>query len=135
MGGINPYIEQPKGKLPTKKFKVTISNSNHSFEIDPTKIPFGETGLPGSLLDILLGVGIEIDHACGGVCACSTCHLYVKKGIDTCSVSEEAELDMLDMAPDVKPNSRLACQCIVSGEEDIEVEIPSWNRNYAREGT
>jgi ferredoxin, 2Fe-2S len=135
MGGLNPYIKEPEVKLPTQKFTVRIENANKVIEVDPTKIPFGDTGLPGSLLDILLNAGVEMDHACGGVCACATCHIYVKDGSDTCGAAEEAENDMLDMAPDLKPSSRLACQCVPSGEKDITVEIPSWNRNYAREGT
>lgn len=87
-----------------------------------------------SILDIALSNGIEIDHACGGVVACSTCHVHIKQGFHTCSEAEEAELDMLDLAPDLKPNSRLACQCVPNGELDITVEIPSWNRNLVREG-
>ncbi len=134
MGGTNPYIKDPEVKLPTQKFIVRVENANKVIEVDPSKIPYGDTGLPGSLLDILLHAGVEMDHACGGVCACATCHVYVKQGAETCSSVEEAENDMLDMAPDLKTGSRLACQCVPSGEADISIEIPSWNRNYAREG-
>ena len=135
MGGTNPYIKEPEVKKPTQKFCVRVENADRVIEVDPAKIPFGDTGLPGSLLDILLSHGIEMDHACGGVCACATCHIYVKDGADSCPAPEEAENDMLDMAPDIKPTSRLACQCVPNGEKDVTVEIPSWNRNYAREGT
>src|ERR1700687_3996472 len=82
MGGTNPYIERPKVQLPKKKFKVTfVDKGERVVEVDPSKIPYGPTGLPGSLLDIALNNGVEIDHACGGVAACSTCHVYVKKGM------------------------------------------------------
>lgn len=134
MGGTNPYIKTPEFKKASRKFKVTFENLNKTVEVDPEKIPYGHTGLPGSLLDIAMGHGIEVDHACGGVVACSTCHVYVRKGLETCSEAQEEELDMLDMAPDLRSNSRLSCQCVPDGETDISVEIPSWNRNAAREG-
>jgi 2Fe-2S ferredoxin len=134
MGGTNPYIKAPHIKRPEKKFKVTFVNQNKTIEIDPAKLPFGETGQPGSILDIAMGNGVDIDHACGGVAACSTCHVYVKSGMGSCSEAMDEELDMLDLAPDVKPNSRLSCQCVPNGEEDLVVEIPEWNRNLVREG-
>ena len=132
MGGTNPYITTPSAKT-QKKYRITFANENKTIEVDPSKIPFGETGLPGSILDIALNHGIAIDHACGGVCACATCHVYVKKGLPSCSKAIDSEEDMLDMAPDLKPESRLSCQCIPSGDEDIVVEIPSWNRNLIKE--
>ena len=135
MGGTNPYIKQPSITKPEKKFRITFVNENKTIEIDPAQIPFGETGLPGSILDIALNHGISMDHACGGVCACSTCHVYVREGLESCSEATDSEQDMLDLAPDLKPNSRLACQCIASGKRDIVSEIPSWNRNLIKEVT
>ena len=134
MGGTNPYIKTPKFQKASRKFTVTFENLGKTVEVDPAAIPYGHTGLPGSLLDIAMGAGIDIDHACGGVAACSTCHVYVKKGMDSCSEAQEEELDMLDMAPDLRPASRLSCQCVPNGETDITLEIPSWNRNLVREG-
>jgi 2Fe-2S ferredoxin len=58
---------------------------------------------------------------CGGVCACSTCHVYVTKGFDKLSEIEDEEFDILDKAFDVRSTSRLGCQAKVHG--DIEVEI------------
>ncbi|NBX68041.1 MAG: ferredoxin [Proteobacteria bacterium] len=133
MGGSNPYIEKPVTKRPQKPFQIRFENMNKTIVVPPDYPIFG-TGLPGSLLDIALSFGVDIDHACGGVCACSTCHVYVKQGQKSCSQSTDNENDMLDLAPDVKPNSRLACQCVPNGEEDLVIEIPSWNRNLAREG-
>lgn len=133
MGGSNPYIKSPEIKKPKKPFRITFENLNKTIEVSPDYPVYG-TGLEGSVLDIALSVGIDIDHACGGVCACSTCHIYVKKGGQNCSPSTDNENDMLDLAPDVRPNSRLACQCVPNGEEDLVIEIPSWNRNLAREG-
>ena len=133
MGGTNPYIDKPDIQKPNRKFKVTFLNLNKTVEVDPNSPSCG-TGLPGSLLDIALSSGIDIDHACGGVCACSTCHVWVKQGLASCSQPTDAENDMLDLAPDLKPSSRLSCQCVPNGNEDIIVEIPAWNRNLVREG-
>lgn len=135
MGGTNPYIKSSAAPPAKKPFKITVSNTGKVIEVDPAKIPYGETGLPGSVLDILLNNDVDVDHACGGVCACSTCHVYVKEGAETCSESTDEEQDMLDLAPDLKPSSRLACQCVPSGNKDLVVEIPEWNRNLVREGT
>jgi 2Fe-2S ferredoxin len=64
----------------------------------------------------------QVGHSCGGVCACSTCHVWVKKGLDSLSEQEDQEMDRLDQAFDVRPYSRLACQSQV-GAEDLEVTI------------
>ena len=136
MGGTNPYIEAPKTRLPEKPYKITfeLKGETKVVEVQPDRIPYGETGLPGSILDIALHNGVELDHACGGVAACSTCHVYVRQGLRTCPEPLDAENDMLDLAPDVKPSSRLSCQCVPNGEEDLIVKIPEWNRNLVREG-
>lgn len=133
MGGTNPYIEKPKVEKATRRFKITFVNLNKTIEVDPDAPSCG-TGIPGSVLDIALRSGVDIDHACGGVCACSTCHVWIKKGLKSCSDPTDAENDMLDLAPDLKSSSRLSCQCVPNGAEDLEVEIPSWNRNLVREG-
>ncbi len=102
-------------------------------EFDPLKPKLSGTGETGSILDIALAHGVEIDHACGGVCACSTCHVIVREGLESCSESSEEEEDRLDNAVGVTPQSRLACQCIPSGKGDLVIEVPSWNRNLVRE--
>jgi ferredoxin len=61
--------------------------------------------------------------ACGGVCACSTCHVYVTKGKNLLSEAEEDEEDILDKAFDVRSNSRLGCQSKIEREGEIEAEI------------
>jgi 2Fe-2S ferredoxin len=104
------------------------------FELDTNALPSGGIGNHHSVLDIATGLDIDIDHACGGVCDCSTCHIYVKQGLESCNEATEEEEDQLDEAPNVKPNSRLACQCIPNGTKDLVIEIPNWNRNLAREG-
>jgi 2Fe-2S ferredoxin len=134
MGGTNPYLDPYVPEPPTKKFTVTFQPMNVTVEVDPEKIPYGVTGLPGSILDVALANGIDIDHSCGGVCACSTCHVIVRKGISTLSEMSDGEQDQLEYAPGLTPNSRLACQSVPNGSEDIVVEVPSWNRNAVREG-
>src|SRR5947209_9132822 len=137
MGGSNPYIQQVEFQPATKKFTITYITAENPqgqvIEVDPERIPYGRTGLPGSILDIGLGCGLDIDHACGGVCACSTCHVIVRQGLETCSESTEDEEDQLDCAPGLTPYSRLACQTVPDGTADLVVEVPNWNRNLAKE--
>jgi 2Fe-2S ferredoxin len=102
--------------------------------VDPTKIPYNRTGLPGSILDIAYAAGVDIDHACGGVCACSTCHVIVKEGLKSCNESTDDEQDMLDEARGLTIESRLGCQCVPNGTQDLVVEIPAWSRNMVKEG-
>jgi len=134
MGGQNPYIQETKLRLPTRKFKITFLPMNKTVEVDPKDLPYGDHGLPGSILDIAVEHGVDLDHACGGVCACSTCHVLVREGLDTCNDTTDDEEDQLDEAYGLTPNSRLGCQCVPDGTKDLVVEIPDWNRNLSREG-
>jgi 2Fe-2S ferredoxin len=61
--------------------------------------------------------------ACGGVCACSTCHVYVKEGGALLSDLEDEENDVLDKAFDVRANSRLGCQAKIERPGRIVVDI------------
>jgi ferredoxin, 2Fe-2S len=136
MGGRNPYIQEQEVELPKQVYTLVVvdeEGKEHSIEADPARMPYGEHGQPGSILDICLGNGIELDHACGGVCACATCHVHVLEGMEACSESTEEEEDQLEEAYDLKPNSRLSCQCVPNGSRTVRVRIPSWNRNMARE--
>lgn len=133
MAGTNPYIRPAETRLPTKAFPVTFLPSGQRYEVDPADLPYDRTGLPGSILDVALHNDVHLDHACGGVVACSTCHVIVREGYETCGEPSEAELDMLDQAPGVEANSRLGCQCVPDGTRDVVVEIPKWNRNLVSE--
>jgi 2Fe-2S ferredoxin len=86
-----------------------------------------------SLLDVAMDNGINIEHACGGVCACSTCHVYVEQGMDQVSEATEAEEDRVEEAPAIRRTSRLSCQCEIKGKGPIVVRVPSWNRNAVKE--
>ncbi len=79
MGGSNPYIEAGQIHARDEKFKVTFVREGKTVEVDPEKVPYAREGLPGSILDIATGFHMGLDHACGGVCACSTCHVSCTK--------------------------------------------------------
>lgn len=133
MGGTNPYLESSAPERPTRKYTLTFLPEGREVEVDPAKIPYDRTGQPGSILDIALAHEVELDHSCGGVLACSTCHVIVRQGLESCGEPSEEELDMLEKAPGLEPNSRLGCQCVPNGSADVVVEIPEWNRNLVRE--
>ena len=113
-------------------YHVTFEPMGKTVEIDPAEYPYGDHGLPGSLLDIALANGVSIEHACGGVGVCATCHVIVLAGGEDLSEPDDNELDHVELAPDHTPNSRLACKAVVQG--DVTVMIPDWNRNAVREG-
>ena len=133
MAGVNPYNQQVETKLPTKKYSITFLPMDETVEVDPGALPYSREGQVGSILEIALGHGIDLDHACGGVCACSTCHVIVREGRESCPEPTEDEEDMLDTAPGLELDSRLACQAVPDGSCDLVVEVPDWNRNYAKE--
>lgn len=85
------------------------------------------------LLEVAVENGINIEHACGAVCACSTCHVYIEQGMDQVSEATEAEEDRVEEAPGLQMNSRLSCQCEVEGDGPIVVRVPAWNRNAVKE--
>jgi ferredoxin, 2Fe-2S len=103
--------------------KVTFLPLNISVEVD----------VGTSILEAALENGVNLDHNCGGVCACTTCHVIVKRGDDSLSEIDDAEDDRLSQAEGLTLHSRLGCQAVVeSGDEDVTVEIPNqvpvWER-------
>ncbi|MGO9056361.1 MAG: 2Fe-2S iron-sulfur cluster-binding protein [Candidatus Binataceae bacterium] len=99
-------------------------------EFSPSKAPFQHDGQPGSILDVLLGHGIHLEHACGGNCACTTCHVIVKQGFDQLTEAEEAEEDLLDRAPGLTPTSRLGCQAVIEDEDaELVIVVPRYTIN------
>ncbi len=133
MGGTNPFIEPAAVERPAKQYTLTFLPDQEKVEVDPAELPYGRDGLPGSILDVALGHDIAIDHACGGVAACSTCHVIVREGLETCNPPTDDELDQLEKAPGLEENSRLSCQCVPNGTKDVVVEVPAWNRNLVSE--
>jgi 2Fe-2S ferredoxin len=78
-----------------------------------------------SLLEVILEAGIELHHNCGAVCACSTCHLYVNKGMAHLAELSDREEDFIDRALIPRIESRLGCQCVIQeGSGTIEVTLP-----------
>src|SRR5215469_16333090 len=85
--------------------RVTFLPDNKTVEFEHGKLPYLEHGKPESLLDVALNFGIHLDHACGGNCACTTCHVVVKNNTDErLAEAEDDELDRVDMAADLTPH-------------------------------
>ena len=86
---------------------------------------YGEVEVPvgTSILQAAQKLEAPEGYACGGVCACSTCHVYVTKGAQLLSEQEDEEADILDKAFDVRAQSRLGCQSKIAKDGEVEVEI------------
>ncbi|MBS1903583.1 MAG: 2Fe-2S iron-sulfur cluster binding domain-containing protein [Bacteroidetes bacterium] len=84
-----------------------------------------------SVLDVALANGIDLQHNCGGVCACSTCHVIVKQGMDAFPEMTDDEADQLDEAEGLTLQSRLGCQTRIEKDAEIIVEIPQLNPSIA----
>jgi 2Fe-2S ferredoxin len=97
--------------------KVTFHNPE-DHETHSIEVPLGTT-----LLEAAQEVGAKMGYACGGVCACSTCHSWVEKGMNLLSEQEDKEMDRLDQAFDVKSTSRLGCQSTIEREGELSVVI------------
>jgi len=99
--------------------KITFINPQGKLSLAPLTV---EAKKGDSILDVAEECHARVGHACGGNLACSTCHVYVEKGIDSLGEIHDKENDIMDKAFDVRPESRLACQAKVS-DEDLVVEI------------
>ncbi len=97
--------------------KITYRKRGH-MDADATV----EAAAGESLLEVAQRHHVPVGYACGGNCACSTCHVYVRQGLTSLSDMEDGEADILDMAFDVRPESRLGCQSKI-GVADVVVEI------------
>jgi 2Fe-2S ferredoxin len=114
--------------MATLRILYETGEPERSIEFDPAAAPFQHDGQPGSILDILLGHEVFLEHACGGNCACTTCHVIVKKGMELLSENTEEEDDLLDKAPGLTPMSRLGCQAVMR-EGDVVILIPRYTIN------
>lgn len=130
----NPYLDGIRERRPLRRYSITFLPLNKTVQVDPASARHADEGLPWSLLDIALQNGVEIEHACGGVCACATCHVIVREGMESCGDISDEEDNCLDNAYGLTPQSRLACMCVPDGSRDLLIEVPAWNRNLAREG-
>ena len=114
--------------------RVTFLPENKTVEFPFDTLPYEGHGRPMSFLDVAENYDIFLDHACGGVCACTTCHLWIKQGASGVSEAEDLELDRMETAADIQLSSRLGCQAVIEKPGTYVVEIPKWNRNYVQEG-
>jgi 2Fe-2S ferredoxin len=117
-----------------KLVRISFEPAGETVEFEFGTLPYENHGQPMSFLDVAENFNIFLDHACGGACACSTCHVWVKQGAEGLSEAEDDELDRLDMAADQQLNSRLGCQAVITKPGTYVVQIPEWNRNYTSEG-
>ena len=78
------------------------------------------------IMEIIRDAGLEIEAACGGCCACATCHVYVDQNwVDKTGKAEQMEQDMLDFAFDVTDESRPSCQIKITDDLDgLIVNLP-----------
>jgi 2Fe-2S ferredoxin len=117
-----------------KLVRVTFEPEGKTVEFEFGTLPYEHHGKAMSFLDVAENFNIFLDHACGGACACSTCHVLIKDGGSGLSEADDDELDRLDTAADQQLNSRLGCQAVITRPGNYVVEIPKWNRNYVSEG-
>lgn len=117
-----------------KRVRVTFEPEGRTVEFAFGELPWGHHGKPMSFLDVAEHFGIFLEHACGGVGACATCHLFIKQGAEGLDEADDDELDRLDTAAGLQLNSRLGCRAVITRPGDYVVEIPKWNRNAVSEG-
>lgn len=100
--------------------------------ISPLTVENVEAGY--SILEVTEDHDVHLNHNCGGVCACSTCHVYIHKGEDQLEEISEKEEDFIDRAINPRLESRLGCQCVILEDDAyIEVEIPDQSKIIGHE--
>lgn len=100
--------------------------------ISPVQVENAEEGY--SILEITEDHDIHLNHNCGGVCACSTCHVYIESGEEYLEEISDKEEDFIDRAINPRLESRLGCQCIIlDGDAVIKVTIPDQSRIIGHE--
>ena len=101
-------------------------------ELAPVKVENAEEGF--SILEIAEDNGVHLNHNCGGVCACSTCHVYIESGEDFLEEISDKEEDFIDRAINPRVESRLGCQSVILDDKaEIEVTIPDQSQIIGHE--
>jgi 2Fe-2S ferredoxin len=108
--------------------KITFRFEDESLE---TQVIPTEKGM--SILEIAEDNDIHLNHNCGEVCACSTCHVYVEKGDELLKEISDREEDFIDRAINPRIESRLGCQCEILEDGDLEVTIPDQRKIIGHE--
>ncbi len=110
---------------------ATIKFTFEDPKIEPKTVEAAEGE---SILDVTEDHHIHLNHNCGGVCACSTCHVYVESGEDALEEISDKEEDFIDRAINPRLESRLACQCeIIDGDAIIEIKVPDQSKIIGHE--
>lgn len=111
---------------------ATVKFTFEDTSIPPKTVVNVEEGY--SILEVAEDNGVHLNHNCGGVCACSTCHVYIEKGDEFLEEISEKEEDFIDRAINPRLESRLGCQCIIlEAGAVIEVQIPDQSRIIGHE--
>src|SRR5690349_10726190 len=121
---------QARGVMP--KVTFIIDGEEKSVEFEHGKLPYSNHGKPESFLDVSKHFNLGLEHACGGSCACTTCHVIIRKGAQNLSEMQDDEADRLDTAWELTTDSRLGCQAVIKG--DVVAQFPMYTRNYVQEG-
>ncbi len=121
----------PSEEEPSVQIKFTFEDPHAMGQTESKKVIPARLG--DSVLGAALDAGIEVEHACGGVCACSTCHIYVKQGESLLSEADDDELDRVEEAAGLQMNSRLSCRTVIEENGEIHIIVPAWNRNAVKE--
>ena len=114
--------------------KVTfiIDDESQTIEFEHGQVPYSHHGKPESFLDLAKHFHVALEHACGGSCACTTCHVIIREGAENLSEMQDDEADRLDTAWGLTARSRLGYQAVITG--DVVCELPMYTRNYVQEG-
>ena len=118
-----PAIRTERRRAKIERTRTTMPKVR--FEPDGIEI---EVPIGTSILEASKKAHAQVGSACGGVCACSTCHVYVKEGLGALTEASDREEDIMDKAFDVKSNSRLGCQSKILRDVTVVVEISRESR-------
>ena len=90
--------------------KVTFLPEGKTVEFESGKLPYDEHGKPESILDVAINFGIHIEHACGGSCACTTCHVIVKHGDENLNRIPRMTTNSTGWITRLRPDAALAAR-------------------------
>lgn len=129
------YLRAPFQRINSTEPISTVATVKFQFEDKsiPEKIVTGDFE-DQSILELTEDYDIHLNHNCGGVCACSTCHVYVESGEEFLEEISDKEEDFIDRAINPRLESRLGCQCVIlDNNAQIVVTIPDQSRIIGHE--
>jgi len=104
---------------PTGTCRIRFEPTGQEITFDPAVAPSSGTGEPGSILDIAVAHGVDIQHGCGGSGICGTCAVKIVRGMGNLSKPSDDETYTLRVALDDTRHMRLACQAVVRGDVTV----------------